>query len=195
MSPQLLSKPYEVWKLIEKGFTLRLSLVSRDWATKHLQAKNAIIREARNRGNSGYLNLAWIEMEIAEMNRRAEWAYKACCEIWEIQKSPRCREFYRAVFEWCLKAIFATRAACFQADLKTHQLRGRAAPNNGNSRIRRHLNREVQRLCSEWNTKLEIAWLDVEQEQSAAAREAQRNQVPAGPTASVALGSSVIKPK
>jgi hypothetical protein len=98
MSPQVPSKPHEVWKLIERGFTLRLSLVSRDWATKHLQAKNAIICEARKRGNAAYLGHAWVEMELEDMNRRAEWAYKTCCEIWEIQKRPRCKEFYRAIF-------------------------------------------------------------------------------------------------
>jgi hypothetical protein len=193
MSPHVSSKPHEVWKLIEKSFTLRLSLVSRDWATEHLQAKNAVIREARNRRNAGYLGPAWVEMEIAEMNRRAEWAYKTCCEIWEIQKCPKCKEFYRAVFEWCLKPIFATRAGCFRADLKMHQLRTRHAPNDGNSRILGHLNREVQRLCSEWNSKLEIARLDSEQEQSAVIREAEQNRVQADRSA-LAVVSNTADP-
>jgi hypothetical protein len=190
MSPQAPSKPHEVWKLIERSFTLRHSLVARDWAIEHLQARNAVIREARKRRNAAHLGPAWVEMELEDMNRRAEWAYKTCCEIWKIQKRPKSRAFYRAVFDWCLAPIFGIRVGCFQAELKMHQMRTRQKSQDGNSRIFAHMNREVMRLRAEWNTKLELARLDAEQEQSAAVREAEQNRIQADRTTPIALPST-----
>jgi hypothetical protein len=173
-TPQIPPNSYQAWQLIQRGYTLRLSLVARDWATEHLQAVNAVIGEARKRGNAAYLGHAWVEMELADMNRRAQWAYKTCCEIWEIQKRPKCRAFYRAVFECCIAPIFATRASCFQAELKMHQMRTRQQSQNGNSRIFAHMSREVMRLRAEWNAKLEIAQIDDEQAQLGAMRDSQQ---------------------
>jgi hypothetical protein len=180
MSADLPTNSHQAWNLIQNGYTLRLSLVARDWETEHLQAVNAVIGEARKRGNAAYLGPAWVEMELEDMNRRAEWAYKTCCDIWEMQKRPMCRAFYRAVFDWCLAPMFGTRVGCFQAELKMHQMRTRRNSHDGNSRIFAHMNREVMRLRAEWSTKLEIARLDAEQEQLALAREAQQARALAG---------------
>jgi hypothetical protein len=70
----------EVWKLIERDYTLRLSLVANEWATEHLREWNAVFAEDRRRGNAGYCGPALVEMEIADADKRAEWSYQTCCE-------------------------------------------------------------------------------------------------------------------
>src|SRR5258705_10308062 len=89
----------QVWKLIERDYTLRLSLVASGWATEHLRAWNAVFAEGRKRGNAAYYAPALVEMEIADANKRAEWSFKTCCEIWGIQGRTKCRPFFRAVFD------------------------------------------------------------------------------------------------
>src|ERR1700761_6710216 len=89
--------------------------------------------------------------------------------------------------------MFGTRAACFQAELKMHQMRTLQNSHDGNSRIFVHMNREVMRLRAEWNTRLEIARLDAEQTQLAAVRDSQRAWAPTGQTTQVDIHNKATK--
>jgi hypothetical protein len=155
----------QAWKLIEKDYTLRLSLVARDWATEHLRAQNAVFAEGRRRGNSGYYGPALVEMEIGDAEKRAEWSYRTCCEIWESQGLTKCRPFFRAIFDRCLEPLFATRKVCFGHELDLHQKRAGAKIPQGVSAIRGHMNREMDGLRAKWNTILEIATRDAENQE------------------------------
>src|SRR5215472_2759579 len=112
----------QVWKIIEQDFTLRLSLVANEWATEHLKAWNAVFAEARRRGNAAYCGPALVEMEIADADKRAEWSYQTCCEIWEIQGRTKCGLFFRAVFDWCLQPLLS-REGRFRFELELAQKR------------------------------------------------------------------------
>ncbi len=170
---------------MEKDYTLRLSLVAHEWASEHLKAWNAVFAEGRKRGNSGYCGPALVEMEIADADKRAEWAYRTCCEIWEIQGRAKCRPFFRAIFESCLQPMFATREGCFRYDLELHQKRTGARIAHNLSTIGGYMKREMARVRAKWNTKLEIATRDNEyRQQRSYALElrqarAQARQVPA----------------
>ena len=157
--PHVISTSTQAWKLIEKDYTLRLSLVAHKWAEEHETAKKMLFAEARRRGNSAYLGPAWVDMEIADTNKRAEWAYRACCEVWEIQGRPKCRAFFRGVFDWCLQPIFAVRKGCFKSQLDLHQTRTRRTIPQSTA-IYGHMTRQMGRLISEWNTRLEIETRD-----------------------------------
>jgi len=155
----------QVWKLIEQDYTLRLSLVANEWATEHLKAWNAVFAEGRKRGNAGYYGPALVEMEIADANKRAEWSYQTCCEIWEVQGRLKSRPFFRAIFDWCLQPMFSTREACFKSRLELHRKRTAARIPQGRSAIGGHMKREIGKIRAEWNTKLEIAARDNEYRQ------------------------------
>lgn len=152
--PHVITNSTQAWKLIEKDYTLRLSLVAHKFAEEHQKAKMMLFAETRRRGNSGYLGPAWVDMEIADTNKRAEWAYQACCEVWEIQGRTKCRPFFRAVFDRCLQLIFAVRKGCFQSQFDLYRKRTRGTIPQ--SRIIGHMNRKMGQLISEWNTRLEI---------------------------------------
>jgi len=152
----------QAWKLIEQDYTLRLSLVAHEWATEHLRAWNAVFAEGRKRGNAAYCGPALVEMEIADADKRAEWCYRTCCEIWEIQGRIKCRAFFRAIFDWGLQSLFATREGCFRSGLELHQKRTGARIPQDLSAIGGHMKREMGRLRAKWNTKLEIATRDSE---------------------------------
>lgn len=154
-----------VWKLIERDYTLRLSLVAHEWATEHLRAWNAVFAEARKRGNSAYSGPALVEMEIADADKRAEWSYRNCCEIWEIQGHAKSRPFFRAVFDSCLQTIFSARESSFMSQLGLHQKRTALRLPQGFPAIAGSLRREMRRLRAKWNTRLEIAARDNEYRQ------------------------------
>lgn len=137
-------------------------MVAHEWATEHLRAWNAVFAEGRKRGNAGYFGPALVEMEIADADKRAEWACRTCCEIWEIQGRAKCRAFFRAIFDWCLQPMFATREGCFQHELELHQKRTAARIAQDFSAVCGHMKREMWKLRAKWNTKLEIATRDAE---------------------------------
>jgi hypothetical protein len=149
----------QAWKLIKQDYTLRLSLVAHEWAEVHLKAWNAVFAEGRKRGNSGYYGPALVEMEIADADKRAEWALKTCCEIWDIQGRAKSKPFFRAIFDWCLQPMFATRQGCFQSRLQQHSIRTRMQFEPSTIA---HMNRRMSQLRATWNTKLEIATRDAE---------------------------------
>lgn len=165
--PHVITSSNQAWRLIEKDYTLRLSLVAPKFAEEHQQAKNELFAEARKRGNSAYLGPAWVDMEIADTNKRADWAYKACCEVWEIQGRVKCRAFFRAVFDWCLQPIFATRKGCFTGELNLYETRTRRTLPQGTA-ILGHMTHQMGHLICEWNTKLEIDARDNEYQQQLA---------------------------
>jgi hypothetical protein len=152
----------QAWKLIEVDYSLRLYLVADDWATKHRRAWNEAFAEGRKRGNAAYCGPALVEMEIADADKRAEWAYQTCCEIWEIQGRAKCRLFFRAIFDSCLQPMFSVRESCFKHELELHQKRTRTGIPQGLSAIGGHMNRKMGKLRAKWNTKLEIAARDLE---------------------------------
>ncbi len=155
----------QAWKLIEQDYTLRLSLVAHEWAEKHLKAWNAVFAEGRKRGNSTYYGPALVEMEITDAEKRAQWAYQTCCEIWEIQGRTPSRLFFRAIFDFCLQSMLATREGCFRHGLELHQKRTRSSIPQGLSTIIGRMNQEMGRLRAKWNTKLEIAARDAEHQE------------------------------
>lgn len=165
----------QAWRLIEKDFTLRLSLVANEWATEHLKAWNAVFAEGRKRGNAAYYGPALVEMEIADADKCAEWYYESCCEIWQIQGRAKSKPFFRAVFDWCLQPMFSTREGCFRHKLDLHQKRTRTRFAHSLSHINGQMKRRMGRLRAEWNTKLEIATRDAEnQERVARERESEQ---------------------
>jgi hypothetical protein len=164
-SPKNTPRPTSAWELIQSDFTLRLSLVAHEWAAEHLAAWNAVFVEGRKRGNAGYAGPALVEMEIADADKRAEWSYQTCCEIWEIQGQRKSRLFFRAVFDSCLQPMFTTREGCFRHELELHRKRTLGKIAQDLSAIAGHMKREMNRLRAKWNTKLEIAARDNEHQQ------------------------------
>lgn len=171
--PREATNPQSIWKLIERDYTLRLSLVAPEWAAGYLKAWNAVFAEGRKRGNSAYCGPALVEMEIADAEKRAEWSYRTCCEIWELQGRPKCRSFFRAIFELCLQPMFSACEGCFRHELEQRRTRTgiKAA---GNPAIGGHMKREMDRLRARWNTLLEIAARDAEHEQRREQEQASR---------------------
>jgi hypothetical protein len=159
----VIESPSQAWQLIEQDYTLRLSLVASEWAEQHLKAWNAVFSEGSRRGNGGYYGPALVEMEIADANKRAEWDYQTCCEIWDIQGRRKCRAFFRAVFDCCLQPMFSVQEGCFRSELERYQKRTNAL--HGLSVICGHLKQEMSRIGAEWNTKLKIAARDNEHHQ------------------------------
>ncbi len=104
-------------------------------------------------------------MEIADADKRAEWCYQACCEVWEIQGHIKSRPLFRAIFDSCLQPIFVARESSFQASFELHQRRTGGSIPQGSAAIVGHLKREMGRLRAKWSTKLEIAARDAENQQ------------------------------
>jgi hypothetical protein len=193
--PHVVATSTQAWRLIEKDYTLRLSLLANKWSEEHQKAKNMLFAEARRRGNSAYLGPAWVEMEIADTNKRAEWAYKACCEVWEIQGRSKCRAFFRGVFDWCLQPIFATRKGCFKSQLDLHQTRTRRTIPQGTA-IYGHMTRQMGKLISEWNTRLEIDTRDNEyQQQIARQRDFENERARLAQLAAASASSRAASPQ
>jgi hypothetical protein len=151
-------------------------LLANEWATEHLKAWNAVFAEGRKRGNSAYSGFALVEMEIDDADKRAAWAYKTCCEIWEIQGRTKSRPFFRAIFEAFLQPMFSIREGCFRHQLELHQKRTGARVPQGLSVISGHMKREMDKLRAKWNTKLEIATRDNEYQQQRIRSERQQQK-------------------
>lgn len=166
--PAISVEPYtsaQAWKFIEKDYTLRLSLVAHEWAEVHLKAWNAVSTEGRKRGNSAYSGPALVEMEIADAEKRAEWSYRTCCEIWEIQGRTPSRPFFRAIFDFGLQSMFSAREGSFKHRLELHQRRTSLRIPQGLPVICGSLKQGMARLLARWNTKLEIATRDAEHQE------------------------------
>jgi hypothetical protein len=155
----------QAWQLIEQDYTLRLSLVASERAEEHLKAWNAVFAEGRRRGNSAYWGDALVQMEIEDEDKRAEWSYRTCCEIWEVQGRTKSRPFFRAIFDACLLPMFAVREGCFNQQLELQQKRTGASNQEHMSAVVGHMKRERGTLRAKWNTKLEIAARDNEYQQ------------------------------
>jgi len=160
--PAHITSSIQAWKLIERDYTLRLQIVAPEWATEHRRAWNAVFAEGRKRGNSAYYGPALVEMEIADADKRAEWCFQTCCEIWELQGRTKCSFFLQAIFEWCLQPMFSTREGCMRHELELHGQRTRTAVSLDLSAIGGHMIRQMAKLRAKWNTKLEIATRDNE---------------------------------
>src|SRR5271170_1010993 len=193
--PQVITDSHQAWKLLETDYTLRLSLVANEWAREHLRTWNAVFAEGRRRGNAGYYGPALVEMEIADGDKRAEWSYQTCCEIWEIQGRTKRRPFFRAIFDWCLQPMFSTREGCFRHGLEIHQKRAGARISQDFSGTYGHFKREMGKLRAKWNTKLEIATRDAEHQERLSreleARQALTIAQSAGERRSEAMGTAL----
>jgi hypothetical protein len=176
--------PAEAWKLVEQDFLLRLSLVTREWNTEHLNAVNALASETERRGNAAYYFPARVDLEIEIENRRAEWCVQACCEIWEIQGRTKSRALYRAIFNSCLTPRFSNLGDKILAGIRVLYTRTRKSIFLVESGRAGHLYREIRRLQANWDTKLQIAARDSEH-QERAARERDARRLPSGPVRDV----------
>lgn len=149
------------------------------FGTEHLRAWNAVFAEGRKRGNAAYFGPALVEMEIADVDKRSQWAYDAFCEIWEVQGRAKCRPFFRAVFDWGINPMLSIREGCFRHGLELREKRTGQGTSQGLSTICGHLKREMGKLRAKWNTKLEIAARDNDyQQQRIRTRELQRARTP-----------------
>ena len=118
--------PAQVWKLIQKDFTLRLSLMTRELSEERQRKLAEIEFEASKRGNLGYYLHSCIDYELNLTNEIAREYYDMCTEIWEIQGRRKCRSFYRSVFDYCLTALLVHRSTV-ESQLSQRDLRqGRA---------------------------------------------------------------------
>ena len=183
----------QAWKLIEKDYTLRLSLVASDRATEHLMAWNAVFAEGRKRGSSAYCGPALVEIEIADEDKRAEWAYKTCCEIWEIQGRVRCRPFFRAILDFCLPSMFSVREGFFMYQLALHQTRTGAIIPQGVATIVGHMKRQQAGLLTTWNTRLEMAARDNDYEQQRRPGRSQDGGTLTAPLSANAAESAILR--
>ena len=181
--PHVITSSQQAWKLIEKDYTLRLSLVANEWATEHLRAWNAVFAEGRRRGNSAYYGPALVDMEIADMDKRAQWACDIFCEIWQIQGRNKCRPFFQTVFEQGINPVLSTREGCFQHGLELHLKRTGRELSQGLPAIMHSMKQRTGQLRAKWNTKLEIAARDAEN-QECLARE-RETQIASAPTPSI----------
>jgi len=163
--PHVVTSSQQVWKLIEKDYTLRLSLVANGWATEHLKAWNAVFAEGRRRGNSAYYGIALVDMEIADMDKRAQWACDIFGEIWEIQGRKKCRPLFRAVFEQGINPMLSTRESCFRHELELHLKRTGKGGAHNLSAIVGSMTQRTAHLRAIWNTKLEISARDAENQE------------------------------
>ena len=166
--PQVVTCSQQAWKLIEKDYTLRLSLVANEWATEHLKAWNAVFAEGRKRGNSAYYGTALVDMEIADIDKRAQWACDTFGEIWEIQGRKKCRPFFRAVFDQGINPMLSIREGCFRHELELHLKRTGSGLSPDLSAVMGSMKRHTAQLRAKWNTKLEIAARDAESQESLA---------------------------
>ena len=103
-------------------------------------------------------------MEIADADKRAEWSFQTCCEIWEIQGRRKCQPFFRAIFDLCLQPLFSLREGCFRHDLERHQKMSGRFP-QGLAAIGGHMHREMDKLRAKWNAKVQIATRDFENQE------------------------------
>ena len=185
--PHVVASSQQVWKLIEKDYTLRLSLVANGWATEHLKAWNAVFAEGRKRGNSAYYGTALVDMEIADMDKRAQCACDIFGEIWEIQGRKKCRPFFRAVFDQGINPMLSIREGCFRHELELHLKRTGRGLSPDLSAVMGSMKRHTAQLRAKWNTKLEIAARDAESQESLA-RE-QETEIVQGKLSTSSLGS------
>ena len=111
--------------------------------------------EERKLKNSGYFPGAWADLEIRRADEWADKLVKAWLEIWEIQGRAKCHALFRAVFDWELIPLFATRKSCFQAE--SVQLETRTGQPGRFAAARGHFARQMGKLISKWNRKLDVA--------------------------------------
>lgn len=188
--------PAQAWKSIQPDYVLRHSLVADDWAKEHLAAKNAVLHESMRKNNSGYLGSAWVDMEISDIDRRAEWAFRTCQEIWDLQGRMKCRPFFRAVFDECLQPMFSIREGCFQSELELYQTRTGKQSAPELSATLGAMKRQMDALRAKWNTKLEIESRNIEtRERLSESREVSRIQVPGGSSSTLNRPQMGRKPK
>lgn len=156
--------------------------------------------EEQRRGNSGYYPHEWVRLEIRRTDEWADKLVKAWLEIWESQHRPQCPALFRAIFEWELQPLFAVRRSCFQAEserLETVKKQaGRFTAACG------LLAREMGKLASKWNRKLDVAnreamYRGIRSRQSAPAHSLPPSSpgIPLQPESKVAAASANASPK
>ena len=96
----------------------------------------------------------WADAEIKIVNEWAEKLYAAWIEIWDIQGFPRCHALYRAIYEWELQQLFATRRSCFQG--KCQQLETVKRRPHYYSAALGWFAREMDKLASDWNRRMNV---------------------------------------
>ena len=168
VSPRPTTDSIQAWKTIEKDYTLRLSIVAPEWATEHQRAWNEVFAEGRKRGNPAYKGPALVEMEIADADKRAEWSFQTCCEIWDIQGRTKSKLFFQAVFDWSLQPMFSIRESCFRHQLDLYRKRAGTGFPQGLSAIGGEMKRRMDKLRAKWCAKLEIATRDNDSKQQSA---------------------------
>lgn len=181
----------QAWNILREDVTLRHSLMVREWNEQRQKDISGIDFDSNERGDSWYFP-ARVELEIRDTNERAQGLYDACCEVWEIHGLSKNRAFYRAVFEFCLEPLFATRRSCVQSELTRRDTLKRN-PGNCTAALGSFA-RRMDQLRSRWNTRLEKETRDSEtRERAARAREAQAGRTITRPEVS-AFPTSKSKP-
>ncbi len=130
------------------------------WNVRRSLELTALSNETARRGNSGYYNSGRVDLELRDIEERAQGLYRACTEVWEAYGFRKSRPFLNAVIEHCLDPLLGTRQGSIQSELLLRDVRiGR--PGASDSAIAA-LARKLPVLRSEWSTKFEIEARDIE---------------------------------
>ncbi len=164
--PRPVATSAEAWGLMQKDFTLRQVLMTRELIEQLHKDILEIEFETHKRGNAAYYVHARIELALKRTDEIAEKYYDTCCEIWAIQERQKCPAFYRAVSDHCLPTLFAARRSALTGELRQRDKR-QGRPGKSNAALAEFA-RALERLRAEWNTKLEIAARDNEHKERAA---------------------------
>jgi hypothetical protein len=148
----------EAWELMRNDFTLRQQLISPELKKQFQPEITAIYSRQTAGGGEG----AWIHaraaLEINQTDRTAERYFNACCEVWDVQGRRRCRAFFLCVLHYCLIPLFASRRGFFFAEMQ-----GRHSQLGTNLADHlRYFHQEMDKLRSEWSTRIDIASLNNE---------------------------------
>jgi hypothetical protein len=120
---------------------------------KRLEISKKMQRKSRAARNAASNDYKWAVAELDVVN---EWAQKlaaAWIEIWDIQGFPRSHALYRAIYDYELVTLFATRNGCFKGELQHRALVKRRPADSATGGW---FYREIGKLASKWNRRMNV---------------------------------------
>lgn len=131
----------------------KLSLISQEMQPKVVSEERRVLRECRQRGNSGAVDPTLVKLHEQLTDEWLERTYLAYCEVWAAQHKTKSADFVRAVFQNALVPLIAVRQATIIARFDQRATRKRTKSSRPEKAA---IVRALTKLQGKWFDKLEI---------------------------------------
>jgi len=155
--------PAQVWNLIEREFFLKRSLTLRAVEDRRKQQRGELKEEHLRKNPQArfyFDSHADAKLEIKLIDEQCHSSLASCRAIWKNQGRSEGRVFFDAVRDFCLFPLMAKGTSDLIGELESLEKNTNRPGLLSSSKA--FFERELERLRSDWRTRLEIAVIESE---------------------------------